>query len=48
VRESSFGRRFTAGRSPHLHPGDLDPAACTDCHALAMPVQQDEGQLQIR
>lgn len=47
VRESSFGKRFTAGKSPHLHPGDLDLAANPDCYALAMPVRREDGQLLI-
>jgi 2-phosphosulfolactate phosphatase len=48
VRESDFGRRFTAGTFPNLLPADLDIAADVDRYAFAMPVRRERGRLVIR
>lgn len=48
VRDSDFGRRFTAGTWPNLPRADLDLAATADCFDFAMPVRAEAGQLVIR
>jgi 2-phosphosulfolactate phosphatase len=48
VRDSDFGRRFTAGTFPNLSPADLDIAADVDRFAFAMPVRRERGRLVIR
>lgn len=48
VRDSDFGRRFTAGTWPNLPPGDLDLAAEADRYDFAMPVHHENGHLVIR
>lgn len=48
VRESDFGRRFTAGTWPHLPRADLDIAAHADLYNFAMPVRREGAHLIIR
>ena len=48
VRDSDFGRRFTAGNWPNLPPADLDLAAEADRSDFAMPVHHENGHLVIR
>ncbi len=48
VRDSDFGRRFTAGTYPNLPVADLDIAADVDRFAFAMPVRRERGHLVIR
>lgn len=48
VRNSDFGRRFSAGSSPHLPPDDLALAAHADLFDFALPVREEAGQLVIR
>jgi 2-phosphosulfolactate phosphatase len=48
VRESDFGRRFTAGSWPNLPLADLDLAAHADLFGFAMPVEREDGVLVIR
>lgn len=48
VRESDFGRRFTAGSWPNLRRGDLELAAHADLFAFAMPVRCEGDRLVIR
>lgn len=48
VRDSDFGRRFTAGLSPNLPRSDLDIAARPDLFGFAMPVDSEGDQLLIR
>ena len=48
VRDSDFGRRFTAGTWPNLPPADLDLAADADRYDFAMPVHHENGHLVIR
>ena len=48
VRDSDFGRRFTAGSWPNLPPSDLDLAAEADRYDFAMPVHHENGHLVIR
>lgn len=48
IRDSDFGRRFTAGTWPNLYPADLDIAAQADRFDFAMPVRQEGEQLVIR
>jgi 2-phosphosulfolactate phosphatase len=48
VRDSDFGRRFTAGTFPSLQAADLDIAADVDRFAFAMPVRRERGRLVIR
>jgi len=48
VRESDFGRRFTAGTWPNLPRGDLELAAHADLFDFAMPVGRDGERLVIR
>lgn len=48
VRDSDFGRRFTAGTWPNLPLADLDLAAQADRFDFAMPVGRENGRLVIR
>lgn len=48
VRDSDFGRRFTAGTSLNLPLADLDLATDADRFAFAMPVRHEGGLLVIR
>ncbi len=48
VRESDFGRRFSAGTAPSLPPADLDIAAHVDRFQFSMPVLSDGEHLVIR
>ena len=48
VRDSDFGRRFTAGTWPNLPPADLDIAATPDRFDFAMPVGIENNRLVIR
>ena len=48
VRDSDFGRRFTAGNWPNLRPADLELCAQPDLFGFAMPVHHDDGHLIIR
>jgi len=48
VRESDFGKRFTAGTWPNLHVADLDIAAHADLYGFAMPVRREGEHLVIR
>jgi 2-phosphosulfolactate phosphatase len=48
VRESDFGRRFTAGTWPNLPLADLDLAAQVDRFDFAMPVLREDGRMYIR
>lgn len=48
VRNSDFGRRFSAGTWPHLLRGDLELAAHADLFDFAMPVRREGGRLVIR
>lgn len=47
VRESDFGRRFTAGTWPNLPLADLDLAASIDRYDFAMPVRREGEHLVI-
>jgi len=48
VRDSDFGRRFTAGTWPNLPLADLDLAAQADYFDFAMPVSCADDRLVIR
>lgn len=48
VRESDFGRRFTAGSWPNLPLADLELAAQADLFDFAMPVRREGEYLVIR
>lgn len=48
VRDSDFGRRFSAGTWPNLPPADLDLCAQADVFDFAMPVHRENGRLVIR
>lgn len=48
VRESDFGKRFTAGTWPNLPKADLVLAARADLFSFAMPVGQQGDHLVIR
>ena len=48
VRESDFGRRFSAGTSSNLPLADLELAAHADRFTFSMPVQLDGEHLVIR
>jgi 2-phosphosulfolactate phosphatase len=47
VRQSDFGRRFTAGAWPDLPLADLDLGADVDRFDFAMPVRDEAGNLVI-
>ena len=47
VRRSDFGRRFAAGREPHLPPADLDCCAQADRFDFAMQVRRLDGGVSI-
>lgn len=48
VRQSDFGRRFTAGTWPNLPLDDLELAARADVFDFAMPVRREGEHLVIR
>jgi 2-phosphosulfolactate phosphatase len=48
VRDSDFGRRFTAGTWPNLPLADLELAMQADLFDFAMPVRREDNQLVIR
>lgn len=48
VRDSDFGRRFSAGTWPNLPLSDLELAADIDRFDFAMPVHEVDGLLVIR
>lgn len=48
VRDSDFGRRFTAGTWPNLPLADLEIAAHVDLYDFAMPVRREGDLLVIR
>jgi 2-phosphosulfolactate phosphatase len=48
VRNSDFGRRFTADNSPNLPLADLKLCAQANCFNFAMQVVQENGRLVIR
>lgn len=48
VRDSDFGRRFSAGTWPNLPMADLDLASQIDRFAFAMPVIRQDGLMLIR
>ena len=48
VRDSDFGRRFTAGSWPNLRPADLELCAQPDLFDFAMPVRPEGAYLVIR
>jgi len=48
VRDSDFGRRFTAGTWPNLPLADLELACRIDLFDFAMPVRREGEQLVIR
>lgn len=48
VRDSDFGRRFTAGTWPNLPLADLDLCAQADLFTFAMPVRLEGEHLVIR
>lgn len=48
VRDSDFGRRFSAGTDPHLPAADLDCCAAVDRFDFALPIRRAPGGLVIR
>ena len=48
VRDSDFGRRFTAATWPNLLQADLDLCAHPDLFGFAMPVRHEGAHLVIR
>jgi 2-phosphosulfolactate phosphatase len=48
VRDSDFGRRFSAGNDPHLPPADLDCCAAVDRFDFALPVSRMPDGLVMR
>ncbi|MBI5255905.1 MAG: 2-phosphosulfolactate phosphatase [Burkholderiales bacterium] len=48
VRQSDFGRRFSAGTHPHLPPADLACCAAVDTLDFALPVQRTAIGLVMR
>ena len=47
VRDSDFGRRFSAGSDPNLPPADLDCCAAVDRFGFAMPIRRTAGGMVI-
>jgi 2-phosphosulfolactate phosphatase len=47
VRDSDFGRRFSAGTDPHLPVADLDCCAAVDRFDFALPIRGTQGGLSI-
>ena len=47
VRDSDFGRRFSAGTDPHLPVADLDCCAAVDRFDFALPIRRAQGGLSI-
>jgi len=48
VRDSDFGRRFSAGNDPHLPAADLDCCAAVDRFDFALPIQRTGHGMVIR
>jgi 2-phosphosulfolactate phosphatase len=48
VRNSDFGRRFSAGTDPNLPEADLDCCAAVDRFDFALPIRRTPGGLVIR
>jgi len=48
VRNSDFGRRFSADKDPHLPPADLDCCAAVDRFDFALPIRRTPGGLLMR
>lgn len=48
VRDSDFGRRFSAGDNPHLPPADLECSAAVDTFDFALPIRRRTGSMVIR
>lgn len=48
VRDSDFGRRFSANSWPNLPLADLELCAGVDCYDFAMPVERINDHLVIR
>jgi len=48
VRNSDFGRRFSAGTDPHLPVADLDCCAAVDRFDFALPILREPDGLVIR
>ena len=48
VRDSDFGRRFSAGTDPHLPVADLDCCAAVDCFDFALPIQRTQRGMVMR
>jgi 2-phosphosulfolactate phosphatase len=48
VRDSDFGRRFSAGTDPHLPRADLDCCAAVDCFDFALPIVRGALGMTIR
>jgi 2-phosphosulfolactate phosphatase len=48
VRESDFGRRFSAGTDPHLPVADLDCCAAVDRFDFALPIRRTERGMVMR
>ena len=48
VRDSDFGRRFSAGTHPHLPAADLDCCAVVDRFDFALPIRRTPGGLVIQ
>jgi 2-phosphosulfolactate phosphatase len=47
VRDSDFGRRFSAGTDPHLPIADLDCCAAVDRFDFALPIRRSHNDLVI-
>jgi 2-phosphosulfolactate phosphatase len=48
VRDSDFGRRFSAGNDPHLPAADLDCCAAVDRFDFALPIRRTERGMVMR
>ena len=48
VRDSDFGRRFSAGTDPHLPVADLDCCAAVDRFDFALPIRRTQSGMVIR
>ena len=48
VRDSDFGRRFSAGADPHLPVADLDCCAAVDRFDFALPIRRTERGMVMR
>ena len=47
VRDSDFGRRFSAGTDPHLPAADLDCCAAVDRFDFALPIRRTQAGMVI-